>query len=138
MRLCSETVTVYNARVDPAQRMEVYTPTVLTGVSWYSEVVSAVTDSGLKSASKYTLRIPEEVDAAGKTYTDPKAYREAADVSGLWTLQKGDVVVKGSCTDTLTPAQLRDRYGSDRVLTVLGVTDNRRAPNARHWKVTGA
>ena len=38
----------------------------------------------------------------------------------------------------MTPARLRERYGAENVMTVLGVTDNRRAANARHWKVVGA
>ena len=138
MKQCNETVTVYNARVDPAQRMEIYIPTVLVGVSWHSETISAVVESGLKAANRFTLRIPEEVYASGKTFADPKDYRAAADVSGSWTLQKGDVILRGACTDTLTPAQLRERFGADNVPTILGVTDNRHAPNAKHWKVVGA
>lgn len=139
MQLCKETVTVYNVRVDPASRMEAYVPTVLRGVSWRGETVSAVADSGLKAANRFVLRIPEDVDAGGKAYAEPKRYREAGDVSGLWTLQKGDIVVLGEVSEAdLTPAQLRAQYGADRVLTVLGVTDNRRVPNGRHWKVVGA
>ena len=138
MQLCNETVTVYNARVDPARRMEVYAPTVLEGVSWHSETVSAVVDSGLKAANRFTLRIPEAVKAGGRTYVEPAEYRTAPDVSGLWTLQKGDVIVKAACTDVLDPARLRERFGADRVLTVVGVTDDRRAPRGKHWKVTGA
>ena len=70
-------------------------------------------------------------------------------MSGLWTLQAGDIIVKASVPTTRTtttngvattaaiawtPATLKKAY-SDCV-TVLGVTDNRRAPNAPHWKVT--
>lgn len=148
MRLCGETVTVYNARVDPATRTGVYAPTVLRGVSLYCRTEARVTDGGLKAANVFTLRIPENVDADGKVYAEPRAYREAEDCSGLWTLQKGDAIVRGeaagvqtgSCGSggTTTLAQLRERYGSGNVLTVLGVTDNRRAPRGKHWRVTGA
>lgn len=138
MKLCDEIVTVYNARVAPEMRTEVYAPTVLRGVSWQRETVSVVVGSGLKAANRHTLRIPEEVDAGGSVWVEPKDYRAAADVCGLWTLQKGDVIVKGECTDILTLAQLRERFGAENVLTVVGVTDNRHASNAKHWKVTGA
>ena len=64
-------------------------------------------------------------------------------------IQAGDVIVKGSVptTETVTvngvsrtvainwtPAKLKKAYAD--CVTVLGVTDNRRAPNAPHWKVT--
>ena len=137
MKLCTETVTVYNARVDPGTRTEIYAPTVLRGVSWHCETASAVTEAGLKAANRCALRIPGDVDAEGKTFVEPKDYRAAEDVGGLWTLQKGDVIVRGACTDALTPARLRERFGADRVTTVVGVTDDRRAPRGKHWRVTG-
>lgn len=139
MKLCDETVTVYNARVDPATRMEAYTPTVLRGVSWHCRTEAKVTDSGLKAANVFTLRIPEDADAGGRTWAEPGEYRDAADVRGLWTLGKSDVIVKGEAAQSgQTPARLRERYGAENVLTVLSVTDNRRAPKGKHFKVTGA
>lgn len=138
MRLCNETVTVYNARVNPVTRMEEYVPTVLKGVSWHCQIVSRVTDSGLKAANVFTLRISDPVNASGKSYTEPKDYGRSQDISNQWTLQKGDVIVKGEVDSALPPAKLRDMYGADRVFTVLGITDDRRAPNAKHWKVVGA
>lgn len=138
MKLCQETVTVYNARVDPGTRAEVYAPTVLRGVGWRCETLSAVADNGLRAANRFVLRIPGDVDAGERAYAEPGDYREAADASGLWTLQKGDVIVRGEADEALSPAQLRERFGEGRLLTVLGVTDNRSAPNGKHWKVTGA
>ena len=139
MKRCDETVTVYNARVDPATRTEVYAPTVLRGLSWRCETAAKVADGGLKAANVFALRIPEDVDMGGKTYVDPADYRRAQDVDGLWTLGKGDVIVKGEASENgQTPARLRALFGGERVMTVLGVTDNRGAPNGRHWKVIGA
>ena len=137
--MTSERVTVYTARVDPATRAEAYAPTVLAGVSWYCRTEAGVTDGGMKAANVYTLRIPEDVDAGGKAYAAQEAYRRAESVDALWTIQKGDVIVRGDATESgMTPARLRERYGAENVMTVLGVTDNRRAANARHWKVVGA
>ena len=89
MKMCNDTITVFNRRLDPDTGYEIYTPTVIRGVSWYSHVDSAVTSDGLKAANKITIRIP--IDA--------------------------------------------DKYGE--IATILGVTDNRRAPRAKHWKVVG-
>ena len=138
MKLCNDTITVFNARVDPDAGGNVWTPTVITGASWYMTDASTVdaAKGGLVAANKATIRIPEGADTGGKAYADPIAYRDAEDVSGLWTLQNGDIIVKGSVTGAdWTPARLKKAYAE--CVTVLSVTDNRRAPNAPHWRVTG-
>lgn len=133
MKLCNETITVYNARLDRDRDTTVYTPTVIRGASWYGSMKSTVDASGLKAASQYTVRIPAGADAEGKSYTEAERYRAAGDVSRLFTLNEGDFIVKGAFADVLTlPPQ------SMAYITILAVTDNRRAPNAPHWKVTGA
>lgn len=139
MKLCNDTITVFNARVDPDAGGNVWTPTTITGASWYMTDASTVdaAKGGLVAANKATIRIPEDANAGGKAYADPIAYRDAEDVSGLWTLQNGDIIVKGSATGAdWTPARLKKAYAE--CVTVLSVTDNRRAPNAPHWRITGA
>lgn len=135
MKLCNETITIFNAKLDKDSGNDLYCPTVISGVSWFCETVSAVSE-GLKAANKFTVRVPEDADFAGKAYADPLAYAEAEDVSGLFTLKSGDIVVRGAVTETgLRPAALHKNY---EAFTILGVTDNRRAPHASHWKVIGA
>ena len=138
MKLCNDVITVFNARVDPGAGGNVWTPTTITGASWYLTDASTVDASkgGLMAANKATIRIPEGANAGGKVYADPIAYRGAEDVSGLWTLQNGDIIVKGSVTGAdWTPAKLKAAYAD--CVTILGVTDNRRAPNGKHWRITG-
>ena len=139
MKLCNDVITVFNARVDPDVGGNVWAPTVITGASWYMTDASTVDTSkgGLVAANKVTIRIPENANTGGKTYADPLTYADAESVSGLWTLANGDVIVKGdaSATANPTPAKLKKAYAD--CVTVLGVTDNRRAPNAPHWRVVG-
>lgn len=138
MKLCNDTITVFNARVDPDVGGNVWVPTVIQGVSWYATDASTVDASkgGLVAANKATIRIPVEADAGGKAYADPVSYANAEDVSRLWTLKGGDIVVKGEVTgDGWTPAKLKAAWAD--CVTVLGVTDNRRAPRAKHWRITG-
>ena len=152
MKLCNDVITVFNARIDPSTGGNVWTSTVITGVSWYMTDASTVDASkgGLVAANKATIRIPTDANAAGKTWTDPVSYKAAESVTGLWTLQQGDIIVKGSvpASETVTnngvsstvpinwtPAKLKKAYAD--CVTVLGVTDNRRAPKAPHWRVTG-
>ena len=136
MRLCKDTITVFNARYDKDNDRDVYHATVITGVSWYDEIASNVDSSGLKAADKYTIRIPVDADFSGKTYVDPVTYA-SADPATVFTLKSGDIIVKGSVSAGADPrpSELQKAYAE--VATVLGVTDNRRAPNAPHWKVVG-
>lgn len=137
VKLCNDVITVFNARVDPDAGGNVWAPTIITGVSWYATDASTVDASkgGLVAANKATIRIPLKADAGESAYTDPISYANADDVSGLWTLKGGDIVVKAAVTGAdWTPAKLKAAYAD--CVTVLGVTDNRRAPNAPHWRVT--
>lgn len=136
MKLCTETITVFNAALDPETGYDTYLPTVIRGVSWYCDIASTVTDTGLKAANRFTIRIPEDADFSGKTYAEPVAFAQAADKSGMFTLAQGSLIVRAAVPGSQTPAQLQAQYGE--VVTVLGVTDNRRAPHAKHWKVVGA
>ena len=132
MKLCNDTITVFNATV--SNGVKVWHPTVIQGVSWFSTDASTVDSSkgGLVAAKKVTIRIPAEL---GGAYTDPISYKNAVDVSNIWTLTDGDIVVKATVTgDGWTPSTLHNAYTDCAV--ILGVTDNRRAPNAPHWRVT--
>jgi hypothetical protein len=138
VKLCNDTITVFNARVDPDVGGNVWTPTVITGASWWATDASTVDASkgGLVAANKATIRIPVEADAGRKAYADPVSYASAEDVSGLWTLKGGDIVVKAAVEgEDWTPAKLKAAYAD--CVTILGVTDNRRAPNGKHWRITG-
>ena len=138
MKLIGDTITLYNARHDKTEDCTVYNKTVIRGISWYGSVQTTLGDTGLKSANVFTVRIPDDADFGGKEYCDAASYTEAEDVSGLFTLKQGDLVVKGIVPDSVeTPAQIHKRY-PEVSFTIKGVTDNRRAPNAKHWKVVGA
>ncbi len=136
MRLCNDSITVFNARYDPALDRDVYVVTVIAGVSWYDEIASTVDQSGLRAADRYTIRIPVDADFGGKAYVDPVGYT-SADPSVTFTLRNGDIIVRGAVSAGVDPrpADLQKAY--TETATILGVTDNRRAPHAPHWKVVG-
>lgn len=136
MRLSNETITVFNRRINPTTRMETYVPTIIRGVSWYCHVRSNVGDKGLNAANEYTIRIPVDADFGGKTYVDQTTYKNETMISGLFTLASDDIVVKGEVDGPVTPAMLHENNAD--CFTILGVTDNRRAPNAKHFRVVGS
>lgn len=136
MRLCEETITVFNAKLNPATDRDEYRGTVISGVSWFCETIAAVDGSGLKAASKYTVRIPEDAHTCNHRYVTPNEYEKAERIRGIYTLKPGDIVVHGAVNvKGLLPAQLLEKY---EAFTILGVTDNSRAPHAPHRKVVGA
>lgn len=136
MKLCNEVVTVFNKKVDPDKGWDVYVPTVINGASWYCEIASTVDGNGLHAANRFIIRIPLDADFGGKTYIDPIAYENESMVAGVFTLAQGDIIIKAAVDEELTPAQLKEQYYD--YCTILGVTDNRRAPNAPHFKVVGS
>ena len=137
MRLCNETITVFNSRLDEESGMDTYHHTVISGVSWYSDIAANVEgDGGLKAANKFTIRIPVDADFSGKAYASPIAYA-GGDPNYLFTLKNGDIIVRGAVDEQgLRPADLKKKY--PEIVTILGVTDNTRAPRSKHWKVVGA
>lgn len=120
MKMCDDVITVFTARVDPETGDAVWEPTVINGVSWFATDASTVDASrgGLVAANKCTVRIPAEVLPDGLA------------------IRGGDILVRGdaSCMDP-RPAAIRAEYPD--AVTVLAVTDNRRAPRAPHIRVTG-
>ena len=105
MKLCNDTITVFNARVDPEAGANVWTPTVITGVSWYMTDASTVDTGkgGLVAANKATIRIPLDAGTSGKAYADPVSYK-ASDPERRWTLQNGDIIVKGDARRLANPS----------------------------------
>lgn len=135
MKQCNEVITVFNAKHNIAADHDNYSRTIISGVSWFHRIETSVDVSGLNAAGMVIIRIPTDADFSGKTYVNPREYASSEDVSGSFTLQDGDVIVKGSVMEDLRPADLHKQHYE--AVTVLGVTDNRQFPNAPHWRVTG-
>lgn len=137
MKLCNETITVFNRRLNDETGYEEYYPAVIDGVSWYGGIATSVDNNGLNAADRFTIRIPVDANFHGRAYVDPIAYKNALSSDGLFTLQQGDVVVRaGIAAAPMTPAEIHSAYND--CFTIQGVTDNRRAPNAPHWRVVGS
>lgn len=138
MKLSNETITIFNAKLDTVNDLDVYTPTVIHGASWFCEIASNVDSSGLKAADKFTIRIPADANFGGKSYVDPVTYANTGDPAKQFTLKNGDIIVKGDASGATDPRPGALQKAYTDCITILGVTDNRRAPNAKHWKVVGA
>lgn len=134
MKECNEVITVFNTRMDAEGGFDEYYPTIIRNVSVFLQVAAEVTLSGLNAANKVTVRIPVDADFSGKQYVKPVEFA-TADPATAFTLKQGDVIVEAEETEHLNPVELKAKYGS--VITILGVTDNRKRPRGKHWKVVG-
>lgn len=110
------TVTLYNVqyKTDPATLEDIVETniTILSGVFFDASKAVNVNRSGLTNADSVNLHVPFDVRATAangmpKAYASPKAYENAVDKSGLWTLDatarcffvKGVVVESGKDFD---------------------------------------
>lgn len=140
MHEATETITVINRRYNPTTGLDDWTPTVITGASWHGKLAATVTQTGLKTAKTATVRIPVDADTQSKTYMTPAAYKAATSISGAFTFDEGDLIVRGAVTvqqgQSLTPAAVQAAY--DDCYTIVAATDDTRRPRGPHWKVVGA
>ena len=116
MLACDQTCTLYHKSCDPDTRLDAWTATVLTGVSWYAKQGVTAGKDGLNSADTLTVRIPVEA-APDELSASP-----------------GDLIVKGESGPIASPRELagKERY------TVTVFRDNRRGPEIlHHFKIEG-
>lgn len=105
--ITNASVTLWHEGVDPKTRMETFTVQKFDGVSMQKDVITTLTDGGLKSANMIKLRIPTEEDVL---------------------IKDGDKLVLYLSNSSFPPA--KDSY------TVMTYADNRKgSKEMRHWKV---
>ncbi len=126
-------ITIYNKKYDPGTRSDTWHCTVLKGVHFYCEHKVQLSASGLVNADLYKIRIPLDV-GVDKQYVPQREYQEAEDVSGLWTIQKGDYIVRGIGPDVFSLKELQKLIIDTCKVTAW--SDNRRG-GLPHWRIEG-
>lgn len=125
-------ITIYNkyfvSRAEVYQRFEVY------DVVWQS--TDAISRAKEQVASNSALiMIPF---ARGGDYVQPKAWQALLDKSSVWTLQEGDIVVRGIAVEEITAgysvSSLRADYNDVVMITAIAAM-NEGSPNVQHWEV---
>ena len=76
MMITNATITIYNRKRGDKDTYDTWNRTVLRDVHVYIDHKTALTESGLKSADVYKIRIPEEVENADR-YLPPEEYERA-------------------------------------------------------------
>jgi len=131
--------TLYNKYIVTATRAEAYQRTALGAVYWENRrAVNKIASGGDIKSDKVLVMIPF---ALGANYLEPVAWQKLLSKVGKWTLQAGDILVRGAVNDTIgstfTISDLKKKY--DDVLSITSV-DAMDAGSERvwHWEVSAA
>lgn len=128
-------LTIYNKYTDTTTRAEKYQRTTVKLVNWQGAKAVYQANVGMVKSDTASIYIPF---ARGANYLDPVAWRALTTKTGKWTIQEGDVIVKGLVTDEIitgfTVTNLRAKYNDVVVVTAIDVNDQGSA-NMQHWRV---
>lgn len=130
--------TLYNKYIDAATRSEKWQRSQLVAVLWENRKAANVVKSGLLAADQAAIYIPFSL---GANYLDPVVWQALVAKTGKWTIQVGDVIIKGLVSDEITGAftitSLKAKY--DEVLKITSVdTMDMGSASMRHWQVGAA
>ena len=128
----SNSVTVYSRR--RAGKLDTWIRTPVLGASWYGHQGARVGDSGLITADQFVVRIRERCLS---NYMRPDDWKALVELDGKWTVQMGDIVVKGIVDDEVVGGNITAVTGKyTDCFTVTGVFDNRRIA-LKHLRIEG-
>lgn len=130
MGMMNDTVTVYNKYI--ASNVERWKRTVLPGVYWNAVNGAVLRKTGAASADSVVVIIPRSLPG----YTKPKAWEALPNKSGSWTVQAGDMIVKGIVTIEITRSAAKELDSYDDVLTITTV-DDKDFGSLAHLEVSG-
>lgn len=126
-------ITIYNRYF--VSRVETYQRTVIKNVVWEATKAVSGRSTGVLASNVATVFIPMQ---RGADYLKPKAWQALVTKTGNWTLQEGDVIVRGEVTDTITTeyklSDLRAEYDDVVVISSVDAMDQG-SPNVQHWEV---
>lgn len=126
-------ITIYNRYF--VSRVETYQRTVIKNVVWEATKAVSGRSTGVLASNVATVFIPM---ARGTDYLKPKAWQALVTKTGNWTLQEGDVIVRGEVTDNITTeyklTDLRAEYDDVVVISSVDAMDQG-SPNMQHWEV---
>lgn len=126
--------TIFNKVYDPIKRLDSLVATKVKGVFWEDCKAASMVKLGLEEANAATIYIPFSADFFGKQYVKPKAFKK--DAQGNFTLESGDIVVKGLIDFAGSAAQLEKEYDDVILITSIDTMDYG-SLEMQHWEVGG-
>lgn len=128
-------ITLYNHYYNRTTRLDQWKRTVIKGVHFYVDHRTAVGDNGVNLATTYKIRIPDHAEYDGDYVSKKEWVESGTDVAGKWTLQNGDLIVRGICEEEIEkPADLTS--SGIRYCRISSWSDNRFG-GLPHWRIGG-
>jgi len=126
-------ITIYNKYIE--NRAEKYWRNEIYDVVWQATKAVSGSGSGQLASNVATVFIPF---ASGDGYLPPKEWQGMSNKNDLWTLQEGDIIVRGIVTDEISDAftmtALRAAHDSVVMITSVDAMDQG-SGYMRHWQV---
>lgn len=132
------TATLFNKYVNPATRSEEWVSYLLGRVFWNNrKAANVLASGGQMSADQAAIFIPMSGRVMAE-YLDPVAWSKLVSKVGHWTLQVGDLLVKGSISETLSGSYTVSKLEKDypNVMVIASVDERDFGSlSMRHWQV---
>lgn len=128
-------VTIYNRSIDPLTHAETWTRHSLCGVTWEDRKAARPLHADMIPSPEVIVYIPQLLRG---DYLNPLAFQALFNKNGFWTLQLGDVLVRGLVEDEISPDfsihDLKRKYDDVLVIRSIDSRDNGSLA-LRHWQV---
>lgn len=126
-------ITIFNRYI--INGSETYHKTTINRAVWENTRAANIIKSGMMTADSVTVFLPF---SEGTNYLKPTAWNKLDAKVGKWTLQPGDILVKGEIADTIgsafTITDLNGKYDDIVRITTVDTMDNG-SESMKHWRV---
>ncbi len=153
-------ITIFNLRVNSTERREVFVPTNISEVSYYSKIGTSGDNTSREENLKFSIRIPiDAVVEDDRTYVPEEVYKILSDDEAKkhWTIQKGSYILLGTLfhaeewkfdefnlrsgeilKEKITEMSMLQEYQSNFII-VSEYADNtiRGSHRVKHWRIGG-
>ena len=134
----NSSMTVYNKYTNNTTHSDVYQRAVIDEIAWENTKAAEVRATGGQTAANQAVVFIPLLCSGSENYLKPRAWQALSSKTGKWTLQVGDVIVRGTVTDTIgdsfTVSMLKAKY--DDVLVISSVDPmDMGSLEMQHWEV---
>lgn len=119
----SHTITLYNLKYNPISKLDEYKRTVIYGVHWEDTSDLKLDEKAVRTEDMTEIVIPNKTG-----YVEPNVYAQLTSVEGVWTVRKGDLVLKGLVE--VEVSEIKDLKGYD-VRTISSISNVDYALNSK-------
>lgn len=111
----NHTITLYNLKYNPISKLDEYKRTVIYGVHWEDTSDLKLDEKAVRTEDITEIVIPNKTG-----YVEPNVYAQLTSVEGVWTVRKGDLVLKGLVD--VEVKEIKDLNGYD-VRTISSISN---------------